>query len=100
VPDIKIGFPLTIKTLYDKKEIARVIYQAKSPIFQQIASVSTLQSNTLSLISSSLRLEPALAEDVALKDGAYIVDNQYRPVIAFDSGGVVRYLNTDVKFSV
>jgi len=100
VPDIKIGFPLAIKTLYNQKEIARVIYQAKSPIFQQVASATALQPNTFGIISSSLRLEPALSGDAALKDGAYIVDNQYRPVIAFDSGGVVRYLNTDVKFSV
>lgn len=100
MPDIRVGSPLAIKTLYNKKEIARVIYQIKSPTFQQVATIDLLQPHTLKLISSLLHLEPALLTDTALKDGAYIVDSQYKPVIAFDSEGIIRYLSSDIKFSV
>jgi hypothetical protein len=50
-------------------------------------------------VSSALRLEPAIAGDVKLKGWAYITDAQYRPLIAFDSSGTLRYLDTDVRFA-
>ncbi len=67
VPDIKVGSPLAIKTILNQKDIARVVYQANNLLFQQLASSEVLQKNTLTLVSSTLRLEPAIAGDVKLK---------------------------------
>lgn len=86
--------------MYNQKEIARVLYQGSSLSFQQVASTTDITKNTLSLLSSSLRLETSSTGDTALPKGAYIVDSQYRPLIAFDANGVVRYLDTNIRFSV
>ena len=56
VPDITAGSPLAFKTVYNQKEIARVLYQGSSLSFQQVASTTDIIKNTLSLVSSSLRL--------------------------------------------
>ncbi|MEI6711917.1 MAG: hypothetical protein WCK88_07260 [bacterium] len=67
IPDVKVGSPLTLKTLMNQKEIARIIYQADSLTFQQIASGDNQNKNTLGLTSSLLHLEPALDTDTMLK---------------------------------
>ncbi len=100
VPDIKVGYPLAFKTVYNQKEIARIVYQGSALSFQQVAATADIVKNTLSLVSSSLHLETSSAGDTALKEGAYIVDSQYRPLIAFDSNGVIRYLDGNIRFSV
>jgi len=101
VPEIRVGYPLALKTMYNQKEIARIFYQGSNLSFQQVASTTDITKNTLSLLSSSsLRLETSSTGDAALPKGAYIVDSQYRPLIAFDANGVVRYLDTNIRFSV
>jgi len=99
VSDIRIWYPLALKTVLNQKEIARIVYQGNNLLFQQATSRDVFQKNTLWLISTSLRLEPALAWDTKLKWGAYIVDAQYRPLIAFDTSWVVRYLDPDIRLT-
>jgi hypothetical protein len=57
VSDVKVGYPLTLKTVYNQKDIARVLYQGNNLSFQQIATTTDIVKNTLSLLSSTLRLE-------------------------------------------
>jgi len=99
VPEIKTGYPLALKTVYNQNEIARILYQGAALSFQQVATTTDITKNTLSLLSPSLRLETSSDGDAALKKGAYIVDSQYRPLIAFDANGVVRYLDSNVRFT-
>jgi hypothetical protein len=99
VPEIKVWSPLTVKVLLNQKELARVVYQMNNLLFQQVTSRDLLQNNTLGLISTSLRLEPALSGDTQLKWGGYIVDAGYKPLIAFDASGVVRYLDTNIRLT-
>ncbi len=47
VPEMKSGSPITIKTLLNQKEIARVVYQANNILFQQAPSRESLEKNTL-----------------------------------------------------
>ncbi len=66
-PLLQVGLPLTVKTLLNGTEVARMTYQAHNLLFQQIPARDSVQKNTLNLISDTLRLEPASANDIALK---------------------------------
>lgn len=99
VPEIKNWYPIVIKTLLNQKPVSQIVYQTQNLRFQQAASSDTLQKNTLGLMSTSLRLEPWSTRDEQLRGGAYIVDADYKPLLAFDTSWVVRYLDSDVSFS-
>lgn len=84
-PVIQTGSPLVVQALLNGTEVARMTYQAHDLLFQQIPTREAVQKNALNLISTSLRLEPAAPNDTLLKNGAYIVDAAYRPLLAFDN---------------
>ncbi len=78
----------------------RVSYDFSSIRFIQVNRLEDTQNGSINVLGSGLRLEPATIDDTGLAAGAYIVDTGFRPIIAFDSEGYIRYLDESVSWSV
>lgn len=99
-PVITVGQPIQVIASLNQMQIANISYYTNDLFFQQISTKESLQKNTLSLISTQLRLEPSLDTDMSLKWGAYLVDAQYQPVLALDNRWIIRYLDKNISFKV
>ena len=77
-----------------------VSYQPQNVQFAQIAQVSDMTSTGIFVMGSGMHLEPSTLTDKNLPGGAYITDLNYRPILAFDHNGQIRYLDTNVIWSV
>ncbi len=75
-------------------------YALEKVNFSQISALSEIVKSGVYIIGSALRLEPATLLDKSMSGGAYITDTAYRPLLAIDAQGVIRYLDSNIKWSV
>lgn len=98
VPNIILGKPLGY-SVRDAGDRLSVIYQSQNVVYRQVATLAEMTNTGIFVLWTGLRLEPATVNDT-LKWWAYITDTSYRPLITFDSSGVIRALDSNLSWSV